>query len=871
MKTNLLLLVIAIFCVHPASGQVETSKEPLYVRMMNDTSVHNFYDIQQEFNRYFEARDKGRGSGYVQFRRYAHMVESAYYPSGEMFNIAAKIIAEYLDYTGNFDNTLLPPSYEPGNWTSMGPSNHSQGNGWNGGIGRVNCIAFHPSNANIYWAGTPSGGLWKYSGGWQPLTDGFPSIGISGIAVDPSNVNHIYILTGDGDGCNTYSTGVLETSDGGETWQTTGLSFTVPTGVRGYKLLMHPTNHDILFCVSNAGVFKTTNGGDTWTNVLGVIAKDIEFKPGSPATMYVASLQDFYRSTDNGDTWTQVFAGLPNDFDPVRIGIGVTPADASVIYLIIGQSSEENTRSGFKGCYLSTNSGESFTLQSNSPNIFGYPTDGSDFKEQASYDLAVAVSRTDADELHFGGINCWKSTDAGLTWSHTSYWKENISGEEYTHADIHALEFNPLNNFLFCGSDGGVYRSTDHAANWTDLSAGLVNTQCYRMGGTPQNVNLIACGTQDNGGNTFQGGSVNKFIHDIGADGFESMIEPADSVIRYESTYGSLYRTTSDGAFWTEITPEFVNDDIWDVAWIMHPTTPTTLFLGHDNIWKSTNRGTSWMELNTGNSTGKKFRHIAHGVNNLSRIYGLTTLGVFMTNDGGSSWTNVTAGLPVDSCELSCIAVDPDASTHVLVTCFGYVSGLKVFESTNAGTTWTNISGTLPNVQARCVVFEVGSNNGYYAGTDIGVFYRNNSTNGWVPFLNGLPNTIVSEMEINYNKGELVAATFGRGFWKTRLYGHCPEVYVLTPANNPGTSSSQYYAASDSITSTRFVYGSYNSTITYRGGNTVTLLPGFEAESGSVFEATIGDCPSNGLSPSRPWTLSHHTTGLLMPAKGMKK
>ena len=271
--------------------------------------------------------------------------------------------------------------------------------------------------------------------------------------------------------------------------------------------------------------------------------------------------------------------------------------------------------------------------------------------------------------------------------------------------------------------------------------------------------------------------------------------------------------------------------------------------------------------MNTGNTTGVKFRQIAHGVNNLNRIYGLTTLGVYMTNNGGSSWTDVTAGLPVATSKLSYIAISPTASTHVVVTCFGYTDGEKVYESIDAGSTWTSISGTLPNVQIRCVVYENGSNDRFYIGTDIGVFYKDNSLNDWVPFFHGLPNTIVTELEINYNTQELVAATFGRGFWKTKLYGHCPESYVLTPANNPNTTSSQYYAANSFITSTRYVYNSFNTTVTYRGGNYITMLPGFEAESGSIFEAVIGDCPSVPAAASGQWNISQRATGYIPAPK----
>ncbi|MFZ4477279.1 MAG: hypothetical protein ACOYPR_18930 [Saprospiraceae bacterium] len=83
------------------------------------------------------------------------------------------------------------------------------------GLGRVNCLAVDPADANTIYAGTPADGLWRTTnaGGawspgtatdnWTPLTDGLPSIGVSGIAIDytsPLASRVLYILTGDGDG-----------------------------------------------------------------------------------------------------------------------------------------------------------------------------------------------------------------------------------------------------------------------------------------------------------------------------------------------------------------------------------------------------------------------------------------------------------------------------------------------------------------------------------------------------------------------------------------------------------------------------------------------------------------------------------------------
>ena len=212
------ILIIPFLCSFSATGQT-LDNSPQYLKMMDDLNEHDFKKIQLSFNNYFKGRDRGRGSGYKQFKRWEWFVEPRLGPSGQIFNIAAKTFSEYYEYITNFDATSLPANYDPGDWQSLGPSNYVHGYGWNGGLGRVNCFAFHPTNSNIIYAGTPAGGLWKKDGSnpWEPLTDGLPLIGISGIAIHHTNPDIIYILTGDGDAGDTRSIGILKSINGGLT------------------------------------------------------------------------------------------------------------------------------------------------------------------------------------------------------------------------------------------------------------------------------------------------------------------------------------------------------------------------------------------------------------------------------------------------------------------------------------------------------------------------------------------------------------------------------------------------------------------------------------------------------------------------------
>ena len=128
------------------------------------------------------------------------------------------------------ENNSYSKQSSQSNWISKGPINTPiiLSNGKKRGNGRVNCIAFDPVDPDIIWIGSPAGGLWKSIDGgsnWTTNTDNLPVIGISSIAIDPINTQNMLIVTGDADGTDTYSIGILKSTDGGNTWNTTSLSY----------------------------------------------------------------------------------------------------------------------------------------------------------------------------------------------------------------------------------------------------------------------------------------------------------------------------------------------------------------------------------------------------------------------------------------------------------------------------------------------------------------------------------------------------------------------------------------------------------------------------------------------------------------------
>ena len=289
----------------------------------------------------------------------------------------------------------------------------------------------------------------------------------------------------------------MKSYDGGNSWQSTGLSFDISsTYYKGNRILMDPINPNVIIVSTSNGVYRSIDGGDNFTHTFtGINIVSMEFHTTNSNIIYAGSKgsTSVYKSVDNGVTWVQSGSGLPLTTDVRRACISVTSANPNVVYALFG-----NNDNGFYGLYKSSDQGDNWTLQSNSPNLLGWSTNGSDSGGQAWYDLALTVSPIDENIVFVGGVNCWKSLDGGINWNLNTHWYGG-GGANYMHADEHMLQYNTLDNKVYSANDGGLYVSDDHGTSWTDISDGLHITQFYKLGVSQTVQNLVIGGTQDNG------------------------------------------------------------------------------------------------------------------------------------------------------------------------------------------------------------------------------------------------------------------------------------------------------------------------------------------------------------------------------------
>ncbi len=867
-------LVRSIFCLVNLlliSFLLQAQNIPAY------NPAKGFFDYQRRMNAYYDQVGKAK-AGYKQWKRLEWYFSTRSGLNGELLNLQELKQEALLKTISNkypSGNDSIQPQVLSGAWSQVGPLNI---NTRDEGIGRVNRLAFHPTSENTLYAATAGGGLWKTINGgtsWQPLTDGLPNLNVSDVAVNPQNPNIIYIITGDADGggegnysYGKNSTGVLKSVDGGITWTITGLKWKETDGMIGYKLLMHPSDFDILLVAAKDGIYYTDDAAKTWSKVLSTnYVYDIEFMPNNPLVAYAgASGGLFYKSTNSGVSWTLKYDN-PNPLAD-RVGIAVTPDNSSEVFMMIGNMNDVNQVDSsytFNGIYYSDSTGETGSWvrrASGLPNVF--IGDGSKLiGRQQRYDHSLAVSPLDSKKLVAGGISIWRSDDSG---SNLIYINPDV--QNY-HVDIHELVYAPSGNILYAATDGGVYKSLNNGNTWVSLNNNFPITQYYRISVSNSSSIEILGGSQDNGTH-FRNSSSSTFELAFGADGTDNAISKSHPAFMYVSRDDGTFLRSTTGGFPFQT---FCSESILESQGILvkgpfvtpidvSANNPNLIYLGYNSLIKGVFSGLSWTFFNVGLNwsdtvSGEDLVKIAPSNSNCvyagDSYYGTShSKIIWRTINGGNNWNPIT--IPYDLERFSNLCINPNDQDEIWLTYGGFSDGYKVFYSADGGASWDNVSGSLPNVPVNCVIYandDSRTGDALYIGTDIGVFYRDNTLGDWIPYSTGLPVAEVTDLEISEASGLLRAGTYGRGIWQTSLYSaSCPSnANFITNSHPPSTPA--FVSVTNSITSIAIIEGA-GAHIQYKAGVGVTLNPGFriDGSNGAKFVAYTGPCPGGGIPPA---------------------
>lgn len=678
--------------------------------------------------------------------------------------------------------------------------------------GRVVDIAVDPAHPDTWYVAAASGGLWKTTNGgttWKPMFDEQASYSLGCVALDPKDPLTVWVGTGENNSQRSvsYGDGLYKSTDGGKHWENMGLKDSEHIA----KILVDPRDSKVVYVAAQGplwraggdrGLYKTTDGGKTWKAVLTISENtgvtDVVMDPGNPDVLYAAAYQRrrhvwtiinggpegaLYKSTDAGQTWTKLKAGLPKE-DLGRVGLAVAPGRPGLVYATI------EAANGAGGFFRSTDGGGSWEKRSG--NVSG----------SAQYYQELFVDPSNPDRIY--AMDTWMqvSDDGGKTWRRV--------GEKHKHVDNHALWIDPANaDHLIAGCDGGVYESRDRGATWA-FSANLPIAQFYRV--TTDNAkpfyNLYG-GTQDNyslGGPSrtvnSQGITNADWFVTQGGDGFFSQVDPVDPDTVYaESQYGGLVRFNRKTGERLDIQPTAAPGEEplrwnWDAPLLISPHDHRRVYFAAQKLFRSDDRGKSWKAVspdltrqldrdrlpvmghlwsidavakNTSTSAFGNIVALAESPLKEGLIFVGTDDGLLqVTEDGGGAWRKVATfpGVPeltyVSRIEAS--RHDPDV---VYLAFDNHKNGdfkPYVLRSRDRGRSFESITGDLP---ARGTVYALAEDpvrkGLLFAGTEFGVFFTLDGAH-WTPLKGGLPTIAVKDLAIQAREGDLVAATFGRGF-----------------------------------------------------------------------------------------------------------
>jgi photosystem II stability/assembly factor-like uncharacterized protein len=707
------------------------------------------------------------------------------------------------------------------NWSPAGPVERPENAGayGNHGMGRVNCIEFHPTDSSIFWVGVAQGGIWKttnHGKSYFPINSNLPILRISDIEVNPTNTDEIYLAIGDyayiavaldideRKRHTHYGLGVYKTTDGGVNWNATGLGFSQTNRDASLlcRVFVNPNNENEIIAAGVEGIFKSTDKGTNWVNVVDSLIWDMELDPQNPSIVYatggwISNLNIgsacILKSIDFGGTWQLLNTGIPNKGEVQRIELAVASQDSNYIYAITCGEDK-----GFYSFMRSTDGGQSWVTKfdkSDSTNLLAWSDGIDEIGGQGMYDLSIVIDPIDKEKVRIGGVNIWGTDDGGESFDGVSYWVNYFGAS--AHADQHQFKYNPLDNKYYVCNDGGVYRTDSMVigdwsiadwgyywpTKWNDISSGMQITSFYRLGLKQNNINTIIGGAQDN--STFYQND-SSWLNIIGGDGMESSLNQLNDNILYGSSqYGRIYKSFDKGQSYDYYFTQNIwqnEEGAWTTPFVVDPADPNIITAGYENVWRSNDAGNTWSSISNFQSVTNLNRALVSSAIDVSSIdpdviYVAKRLHhsvgapseVWYTDDAGSTWNNITTGLP-DSLYFTYLEIDDDNPAKVWVTCGGFSNGNKVYYSDDYGTTWNNLSGNLPNLPANCVVHDNQSEfNTVYAGLDIGVYYYSDTSTQWAIYDENLPNVIISELEINYTERKVFAATFGRGFWMGNL------------------------------------------------------------------------------------------------------
>ena len=685
-------------------------------------------------------------------------------------------------------------------WAPIGPSPIDQG-----AItanGQVTAIAVNPNNSNIIFIGTAWGGVWRTRDGgttWTPIFDRAPALGIGepgAIAIDPANTDVLYVGTSNRDGSQFSGdatqppAGLFKSIDGGASWVRLGSRYpsSAPTNANIFfnqvinVVIVDPANSQVIYLASNRGLFVSTDGGFNWTQgtvSLGDV-RSLVLDQTSPvaARILFAGVNGVgvVQSTDGGRNWVTILnaanpavsgsitAGGFVGFSKVVVALAppTSPPNAAGIQVLYATMVGTGVAFGSPdaiGLFQSTNQGGAWTTQATAAVLAAIGTSYGGYCFHMAVDPASPGDGV-GDTIYLGMLGQGRSTDAGATFA-------GLSG---LHADTHSWGFAPQAgplSVVYCGNDGGIFRSTG-GVGFTSLNGGGLQTALfYNLDVKPDATASVTLGVlQDNGIVTTAGAVAPTWTMGVGGDGFDVAHDGVNPTRAYGRSNANILRSTDDGVSYGGITPPWSAAEVgvYLAAVATDPSTTGVVYVSsNQNLWQSTDGGSTWPNSVALPGTASE-ADVAptNGNNVVVTVGGRVLVSTDALVSGGFTLTDITRNLPGRT--VGGVAFDPNdpATIYAVLGGFSGTPGGHVFRTSLTAASWTDISPPLDLPFNAIAVDGSETPTALYTGTDFGVLRSVDGGANW-SVLDDIHFPGAPVFELVYHQGELRAATFGRG------------------------------------------------------------------------------------------------------------